>query len=334
VSGPRLVEDQKFICPGLRGLLDEKLMKNTDAVLLNIGDTIVKLHSSQERERLSPFNPKSAQGVFFDNFIYRGKRLPDIDVRIEIKDKLPIKRGAKLLFVSRHYLEDTEDWKFYRDRAGFIYEFLLSDEKKLIYVNRSFNKARAYMLARPGRGYGWHCGDFVFNFLQILLSLYWTKRREGLIIHGCGVKEGRGSGLIFAGESGCGKSTMAGIWHEHCRAAILNDDRVIVRRRGEGFVIFASPWHGDFCGYSARLPGPVKLRRIFFIRHSASNTMRPLNGPSGFKMLYPVIFPAFWDKDLLGRQLEFCSDLINRVPAGCLGFCKDKRVVAFIRDNL
>jgi hypothetical protein len=310
-------------------------MKKTYVVSLNIGGTILKLHSDRASERFSSFHPMSEHRVFFNKFIYRGRRNPDIDIRVEIKDVLPIKPKARVLFASRHYLEDTRDWKLYRGREGFIYEYFLSPEKKLIYFNRSFNKVRVYLLPKHGKGHVWHWADVAFNFLQVLLTLYWARRGQASIIHGCGIKEANGSGLIFAGESGRGKSTIARFWHLHGQGvSILNDDRVIVRRSAKGFLVFGSPWNGDFNEYQALNPGPVKLGRIFFIRHARQHILRPIDRSLGFKMLYPAIFPVFWDKELLSKQLKFCEDLMGSVTVCSLSFRKDKSVVKFVRKQL
>jgi hypothetical protein len=309
-------------------------MKKIYSVSLIIGGTVIRLHSRRECECLSPFPPGSAQAVFFDSFIYRGGRRPDIDVRIEIQDRLPEKRGGKLLFSSRHYLENSRDWNFYSAGAGFLYESFLSGEKKRMFVNRRFDKVRACLLLNPRRGYVWHWGDIVFNFLQVLLNLYWARRGQAVIIHGCGVRAADDTGIVFAGESGCGKTTMARIWQSHGRAAILNDDRVIVRKTARGFKVFGSPWNGDFDEYAAMDPLPATLKRIFFLRHARLNRARPVSGAEGFNMLYPAIFPVFWDNDLLEKQLQFCVDLSGRVPADCLGFRNNKKVLGFLRARL
>ena len=71
-----------------------------------------------------------------------------------------------------------------------------------------------------------------------LMPLLWTillgrlgEADGGLLCHACGVVTPAGDGLLFAGFSGAGKSTTSRLWRAACPgAAILSDDRVILRR--------------------------------------------------------------------------------------------------------
>ena len=78
--------------------------------------------------------------------------------------------------------------------------------------------------------------------------------RGGLMFHACALAW-QGLGLLFAGQSEAGKSTMAGQWHRHSDATVLNDERVAVRPSGRGFRLYGTPWHGTAELYSpARAP--------------------------------------------------------------------------------
>lgn len=65
----------------------------------------------------------------------------------------------------------------------------------------------------------------------------------GLILHSA-VAVRDGIGWVFSGRSGAGKSTLA----EQCHRAgwqILNDDRVMVFKRGGQWRVSGTPWHGS-----------------------------------------------------------------------------------------
>ena len=65
----------------------------------------------------------------------------------------------------------------------------------------------------------------------------------GLILHSA-VAVRDGVGWVFSGRSGAGKSTLA----EQCHRAgwkILNDDRVMVFKRGDQWRVAGTPWHGS-----------------------------------------------------------------------------------------
>ena len=100
----------------------------------------------------------------------------------------------------------------------------------------------------------------------------------GVMLHSCGVIY-QGSGLVFAGVGGAGKSTTARLWQQQSGARVVNDDRVIIRRTGGQFRLYGTPWHGE--GGMA-LAEDAPLKRIFILKHanfqpdsSRSHLLRP-----------------------------------------------------------
>jgi len=81
-----------------------------------------------------------------------------------------------------------------------------------------------------------------------LLMVHYLAAGRGIIVHGCGIKH-NGRGLLFVGESGAGKTTMARIWSRESGVEILSDDRTIVRKQGDHFVMYGTPWHGEGCSF-------------------------------------------------------------------------------------
>lgn len=76
-------------------------------------------------------------------------------------------------------------------------------------------------------------------FLQLLAA------RGGAELHACGVVTPGGQGILFAGQSGDGKTTTARLWEARAGATILSDDRVVVRREDDGWWMYGTPWHGE-----------------------------------------------------------------------------------------
>jgi hypothetical protein len=68
-------------------------------------------------------------------------------------------------------------------------------------------------------------------------------RRQSFLVHGCGaVLDGRA--YVFAGHSGDGKTSLARLLASE-GAELLSDERVALRKRGEGFEAFGTPWAGE-----------------------------------------------------------------------------------------
>jgi serine kinase of HPr protein (carbohydrate metabolism regulator) len=93
-----------------------------------------------------------------------------------------------------------------------------------------------------------------------LLMVNYLAQERGVIIHGCGIEK-NGKGILFVGESGAGKSTLAKLWDQEDGVDVLSDDRIIVRKKGEQFWMYGTPWHGDAKFAS---PETVRLERILF----------------------------------------------------------------------
>ena len=163
-----------------------------------------------------------------------------------------------------------------------------------------------------------------FPLSEILMVCLLAQGR-GLMVHSCGVDDD-GKGYLFAGNSTHGKSTMARQWRD--KATILNDDRIILRRRDGRFWIYGTPWHGEYTGISSN---GVPLEKIFFLRHSKTNDAIRKEDNVAASMLMTRCFPPLWDKEAMLFTLDFCSQLVSEVPCYDLGFVPEESVVDFIR---
>jgi hypothetical protein len=96
-------------------------------------------------------------------------------------------------------------------------------------------------------------------------------RQGGFVLHAAAV-EYDGMGLLFAGHSGAGKSTISEI-AETVGARILSDDRAIITLQNDDPVLWGTPWHGSHRkGESARAP----LRGIFLLVQDQADGLVPL----------------------------------------------------------
>jgi hypothetical protein len=149
---------------------------------------------------------------------------------------------------------------------------------------------------------------------------------DGVSLHGCGVADGA-RGLLFLGQSGAGKSTMARLW-QRAGSTILSDDRVIVRRDGTRVLMHGTPWHGDEPFAS---PGPVELARIFFLRHGADCVSRPIAGAAAVARLFSCSFPPFYSRGALEATVSTLETLARAVPCAELCFPDDHAAIDRVR---
>jgi hypothetical protein len=161
---------------------------------------------------------------------------------------------------------------------------------------------------------------------QILMILLLSLDR-GMIFHACGI-DNRGSGYLFLGNSGDGKSTMAKLWFDR-NATVLNDDRIVVREKDGAFWMFGTPWHGDFRELS---PNGLPIQKIFFLRRGKENWAVQKSGAEAASMLLTRSFPPLWDHKGMAFTMGFCHHIVNKIPCYELSFQPDTKIVDFVRN--
>ena len=159
-----------------------------------------------------------------------------------------------------------------------------------------------------------------------LLMMHYLAQGYGLISHACGVVW-EGKGFLFVGDSGAGKSTMARLWAGEKGVEVLSDDRTIMRKKGDEFWMYGTPWHGEGKFGS---PGSAKVEKIFFIGHGEENTVRDVKGVDVAARLVACSFPPYWDPEGMDFTLGFVSDLAVKVGCRELSFRPDWSVVEFL----
>jgi len=167
---------------------------------------------------------------------------------------------------------------------------------------------------------------------QILLSRILADRK-GCYLHSCGVIFA-GKGLLFAGHSEAGKSTMATMLKG--KAEILCDDRIIVRklpttnrRLPAEFRIYGTWSHGDVPDVSIN---SAPLRAIMFLEKADTNQIIPLRDEKEITkrllshLIRPFVTVEWWEKTLV--MIEKIS---QEVPCYILRFDKSGKIVDLLK---
>jgi len=323
------------------------------SIKLKIADIIIQLKSKSALEGIALDRDVQDAKEYaintgrFKNFYYRGSRPAEISITINITPRLP-KVKADPIFITTHFQDKQENWRLLKKGNSYIYKSTLKDKKQVMLINSKFNRITAFLplkkcdgdisskrtqFIQKHNGYTWSAQEIIYDFLQVLLINYLSLYQKGMIVHSIGLKDTDGSGLLFAGKSGAGKSTTARIWHKHSKAIILNDDRVIIRKKRNRFFIYGSPWHGDFNDYLESRIETAPLKQLFFIHHSPKNSRRKIYAREAFSLLFPSLFPAFWERRFLEKISTFSLEVLKKVPCYNLGFINNKKIIKFIRDT-
>ena len=155
--------------------------------------------------------------------------------------------------------------------------------------------------------------------LDQILSWGLLARLGGALLHAAvAVKDGRGR--VFTGRSGAGKSTISALLRD-AGWRILNDDRVVVFRRGGEWRVAGTPWHGS--GRFAEA-AEVPLDGIHFLGKSAECRSEDLSAAQARLALLDVAavpwFEETWAQgildglDRLTREVEIARFHFPKTP--------------------
>jgi len=179
----------------------------------------------------------------------------------------------------------------------------------VIYTNPNEEDNNLYPLQYP-------LGPIVFY--------YFTVKLDAIMIHASGVFDGL-KGRVFSGFSGTGKSTMAELWQKS-GSLIINDDRLIIRKRNAGFEIHNTPM------FYPDMPKMAPLHSINLIYHSKGNCIKKLSGTEAISRIMTCCIQHDYDKRIIEHQLSFISSITEQIPVYEVGFFPNEKIVDFITD--
>jgi len=182
-----------------------------------------------------------------------------------------------------------------------------------IYIDHNFYQQKRYPLSSP---------MFELIFTTLLA------RQGGFLAHASGILYDQ-QALLFMGSSGTGKTTSARLWEQHTSAAVLCDDRIALRRVGDAFWAFGTPWHGNHPVIS---PRGGRLDKIFFIKHAQENKAERMKPGYSSAMMYARSFPPLWDRIGLASWVEASVDLAQQIPCYDFGFIPDTSAVDYLQS--
>ncbi len=163
---------------------------------------------------------------------------------------------------------------------------------------------------------------------QILLARVFPDR-GGIIVHGSGVVMG-GRGLLFAGHSGAGKTTVANLLKEH--STVLCDDRVIITRGENGFMIHGTWSHGDLPEVSQE---SAFLAAACFLQQGDKNNLIRLDpGKEAFSRLLACLVRPVTDRQWWQKAMSIAEAIINEVPCYVLEFAEQPGLAGYLEAIL
>ncbi len=252
----------------------------------------------------------------------------DLSISVDISDP-PDMTDIPMLF------DNGSSWSFYRDsRSSYIKLYGMGHDDILLVAEMNgdieevsikcderfiIEGAPDIISANPVR----------YPLDQILL-MYHLSNRRGLIVHAAGSSINN-RGLIFAGRSGSGKSTISRLIAERSKEPLLSDDRVVIRGNGNGYFAYGTPWPGEE-GIASN--SEVEVGGLFFIHHGTENIANEISPIDAIERLLPAVSSPWFDRETVAGILSSCDDLIRNVPCYDLHFYPDHNLFDFVKEIL
>lgn len=263
------------------------------------------------------------------------------DIGFELKTDLPfiqkqwrdlyadfvIEKKIPLLFSLHVHSSDIQEIKkpLQKDQNEYIQ---YSDEGELIWRLQNNSNGRYFqfidgnvMQIESSGKVNAHCVEksesakYLMPEILYLNALMDTE--EGLLLHASAVVR-EDKAYVFLGRSGAGKSTISQISYDK-GLSVLNDDRVIVRKKNGRFFAFGNPWHGTFGKFENR---SYEIAGLYFIHKKPEHKILPLSFDEAFSAFSKNVF--LWPPEGRGSSWHFkAADLISQVPSFKMDFARD-----------
>jgi len=158
------------------------------------------------------------------------------------------------------------------------------------------------------------------SVLRIVHTLI-LARRGGFLFHAASaIRDGRA--FLFAGISSAGKTTISRLAPPDVK--LLTDEISYVRRRGDRYFAFGTPFAGELARPGENESAPVAT--LFLLEKGPENRIEAVPKAEAVRsVLRNVLFFAE-DRDLVAQMFESACEFADRVPIRRLVFAPDARV--------
>ncbi len=138
---------------------------------------------------------------------------------------------------------------------------------------------------------------------------------------------------LFSAPSGTGKSTHTSLWCDYfgpSRAYILNDDAPIIKRVGDEFIAWGSPWSG---ASPLNRNAGVPLKAIAFLERSQSDWISPMASSESIVHLMEHTCVTH-NPERMKKLMSMLDGLLYAVPIYRLGCTVSRSAVEIAYDGM
>ncbi len=174
---------------------------------------------------------------------------------------------------------------------------------------------------QAGRGWVRQCPNpySIDTVLRITHSLV-LAQEGGFLVHAASaIRNARA--FLFAGVSGAGKTTMARLAPPD--ATVLSDEISYVRKSGDPYRAFGTPFAGELARSGANTSAP--LAALYLLEKGTGNRIDPLAPKDAARALMRHILFFAHEEEMVARVFDSVLEFVSNVPVARLVFTKDSR---------
>ena len=180
----------------------------------------------------------------------------------------------------------------------------------------------------PAARHGWirqtanpHAIDAVLRIVHTLL----LAQQGGFLLHSASAIR-NGKAFLFAGVSEAGKTTISRLAPSD--VTLLTDEISYVRRRGDEYVAFGTPFTGELAKVGENVSAPISA--LYLLAKGQENRIDAITpGEATRSLLANLLFFAK-DEELVRAIFHSTFEFVSRVPVARLTFVPDAKVWGLI----
>ena len=146
-------------------------------------------------------------------------------------------------------------------------------------------------------------------------------RQGGFLLHAASAIR-NGKAFLFAGVSEAGKTTISRLAPPD--VTLLTDEISYVRRKGDGYIAFGTPFTGELAKLGENVSAPVSA--LYLLAKGSENRIDPIAPGEAVRSLLANLLFFAEDEELVQATFHSAFEFVSRVPVARLTFVPDARV--------
>lgn len=185
--------------------------------------------------------------------------------------------------------------------------------KTLVVSNKDYSDITVYSDSK--KIYSDHLNKYVepkspFSFCIRPICEAGMTLREGLPLHAALIEK-NGSGIVFLGPSGMGKSTQAKLWGRYLDADFVIGDRPGFHRIDGIWYGYGMPWDGKD---NIRRQKSVPIKALIFLEQAKENQIQKLSQTDAMRVLLKQTLMPMWDKNAMDELFKLMGYMSQEIP--------------------